>query len=181
MICTTSRMVSASTARRWLPSSSFSIARCRSKSSTSSAKTAASTLALKTLEEVREAAPESLLEYAKNSLLGQTHHKGAAAASQAVYANLREVVAEAEELAELATEEKEEGGDSELRSVAEKELREVVLPRARRLGKELADLLTPADADSTFDGDDATLEVRAGAGGQEAALFAQEIFNVYCR
>lgn len=46
------------------------------------------------------------------------------------------------------------------------------------LEEQLADLLAPRDP---HDGDDIVMEVKAGAGGEEAALFASEIVRMYQR
>src|SRR5690348_11712358 len=55
---------------------------------------------------------------------------------------------------------------------------ERVRPEIERLERELNDLLTPPDplADR-----DAILEIRAGTGGDEAALFAADLFRMYSR
>jgi peptide chain release factor 1 len=51
-------------------------------------------------------------------------------------------------------------------------------PELARLEAQLAELLTPADP---FDDRDAIVEIRAGTGGDEAALFAAELFRMYTR
>ena len=51
-------------------------------------------------------------------------------------------------------------------------------PEIERLESQLAELLTPADP---FDDRDAIVEIRAGTGGDEAALFAAELFRMYTR
>jgi peptide chain release factor 1 len=51
-------------------------------------------------------------------------------------------------------------------------------PELERLEAQLAELLTPADP---FDDRDAIVEIRAGTGGDEAALFASELFRMYTR
>jgi peptide chain release factor 1 len=69
---------------------------------------------------------------------------------------------------------------SEAGSPDEKELAEAELPDARRKREELwAELL-----DLTVSGEDANrtrcvMEIRAGTGGEEAALFAQDLFQMY--
>ncbi|MCQ8210866.1 PCRF domain-containing protein, partial [Cutibacterium acnes subsp. acnes] len=45
-----------------------------------------------------------------------------------------------------------------------------------RLEEELADLLAPRDE---HDGDDVIMELKAGAGGEEAALFAGDLARMY--
>lgn len=69
------------------------------------------------------------------------------------------------------------GGEEELRGMAEEE---VALLRDRLLEKEerLHRLLLPRDPN---DEKNVILEVRAGTGGEEASLFAQEIFRMYGR
>ena len=51
-------------------------------------------------------------------------------------------------------------------------------PEIERLEAQLAELLTPVDP---FDDRDAIVEIRAGTGGDEAALFAAELFRMYSR
>ncbi len=68
-----------------------------------------------------------------------------------------------------------EGPDAELRELAEAELPELKQER-EKLWDELLDL--------TIGGDDATrtrcvLEIRAGTGGEEAALFARDLYEMY--
>jgi len=68
-------------------------------------------------------------------------------------------------------------GDGELRELAEEEnatLRE----RLNALEAELADLMSPRDAN---DSRDVFVEVRAGTGGDEAAIFAGDLARMYMR
>ena len=67
--------------------------------------------------------------------------------------------------------------DPELAELARSELPEL---EARRdaLSSEIRALLRPKDPN---DAKDAILEIRAGAGGDEAALFASELFRMYAR
>jgi peptide chain release factor 1 len=78
-------------------------------------------------------------------------------------------VREAEELAD--------GKDPELQEIAREEL-----PEARRrleeTGAELKRLLTPRDPN---DEKNAIVEIRAGTGGEEAALFARDVFRMYTK
>jgi len=55
---------------------------------------------------------------------------------------------------------------------------ERVQPELERLDAQLAELLMPADP---FDDRDAIVEIRAGTGGDEAALFAADLFRMYTR
>ena len=70
-----------------------------------------------------------------------------------------------------------DGGDEEMAALAEEEIErlEADLPE---MEEQLQELLLPRDPD---DSRDAILEVRAGTGGEEAALFAQDIARMYQR
>jgi len=65
----------------------------------------------------------------------------------------------------------------ELRDMAEMELQELQ-PRLEELQKELKALLVPKDP---RDERNVIMEVRAGTGGDEAALFAAELYRIYSR
>ena len=67
--------------------------------------------------------------------------------------------------------------DAELRKMAVEEL-ERLEPELRRLEEELKVLLLPKDPN---DEKNVVLEIRAGTGGDEATLFAAEIFRMYSR
>ena len=67
--------------------------------------------------------------------------------------------------------------DPEMRDLAEQERREVEA-RLTELDHQVRLLLLPRDAD---DEKSAILEIRAGTGGDEAALFAGELFRMYQR
>ncbi len=69
------------------------------------------------------------------------------------------------------------GPDPDLRQLAAEE-REPLLRRREALLEELKVLLVPKDPN---DEKNVILEVRAGTGGEEAALFAQELFRMYSR
>lgn len=65
----------------------------------------------------------------------------------------------------------------DMRSLAEEEIARLSSEKAE-VEKHLEELLIPRDAK---DARDVILEIRAGAGGEEAALFAQELFRSYTR
>jgi len=65
--------------------------------------------------------------------------------------------------------------DSELRVMAEAEMLEVKADM-EKIGEELKILLLPRDPD---DDKSVIVEIRAGAGGEEAALFANSMFRMY--
>lgn len=67
--------------------------------------------------------------------------------------------------------------DPEMREMAQDELREAK-EKSEQLEQQLQVLLLPKDPD---DERDAFLEVRAGTGGDEAALFAGDLFRMYSR
>lgn len=67
--------------------------------------------------------------------------------------------------------------DSELRSLAESELMELG-PKIENLEAEIKSLLIPRDP---RDDKNVFVEIRAGAGGDEAALFAADLFRMYTR
>lgn len=66
-------------------------------------------------------------------------------------------------------------GDPELRTLAQEELGDLA-GRIETLAKELQVLLLPRDPN---DEKDVILEIRAGTGGEEAALFAADLFRMY--
>jgi len=70
-----------------------------------------------------------------------------------------------------------QGGDSELRALAEDELGDIDA-RIDTASGELTRLLIPKDP---RDDDNIFLEIRAGTGGDEAAIFAGDLFRMYAR
>ena len=70
-----------------------------------------------------------------------------------------------------------EESDPELREMAREDVARLT-PELTRLEEELKVLLLPADPN---DERNVVLEIRAGTGGDEATLFAAEIFRMYCR
>ncbi|MGD8330473.1 MAG: peptide chain release factor 1 [Acidobacteriota bacterium] len=85
------------------------------------------------------------------------------------FKSVEEDIAGAEELLDES--------DAEMRQMAEEEL-EKLRPREEELEARLMRLLLPKDPN---DERNVVLEVRAGTGGEEAALFAAEIFRMYQR
>jgi peptide chain release factor 1 len=67
------------------------------------------------------------------------------------------------------------GSDPEMRTMAEQELIELV-KREKSLTTQIEDELNPPDP---LDGKSIIMEVRAGAGGDESALFAAELVRMY--
>jgi peptide chain release factor 1 len=85
---------------------------------------------------------------------------------------LARVRAELPELEEMAT-----AGDAEMAALARDEL-EAIKDKLPELERQVALLLAPKDKDENAS---AILEVRAGTGGDEAALFAGDLFRMYQR
>jgi peptide chain release factor 1 len=73
------------------------------------------------------------------------------------------------------TEELVDAGDTDMRDLAKEELKSLVARREALVG-EMKILLIPKDPN---DEKNVMLEIRAGAGGDEAALFAAELFRMY--
>jgi peptide chain release factor 1 len=67
--------------------------------------------------------------------------------------------------------------DPEIRAMAQDEAR-ALQDRLEGMESDLKVLLLPQDP---LDGKNVLLEVRAGTGGEEAALFAADLFRMYCR
>ncbi len=69
------------------------------------------------------------------------------------------------------------GGDDDLKELAQAEVEDLE-PRMEELSERLRVLSIPKDPD---DSRNAIVEVRAGTGGDEAALFAAEVYRMYLR
>src|SRR5262245_23021723 len=112
--------------------------------------------------------PVVLAEGAKVAAVAREHGSLAKVATK--YRRFKSLVDEVAELKRM----------SEQGSPDEKELAEAELPEARRKREELwSELL-----DMTVGGEDANrtrcvMEIRAGTGGEEAALFARDLFQMY--
>ena len=81
------------------------------------------------------------------------------------------------ETADAIEENKELLGDAELGDLAKEELSELE-PRLPELEEEIKVLMIPTDPN---DDKNIILELRAGAGGDEAALFVSDVFKMYLR
>src|SRR5688572_7878197 len=75
------------------------------------------------------------------------------------------------------TEELIKGGDPEMRDLALEELNQLNVQK-ERLSDQLKILLVPKDPN---DDRNVMVEIRAGTGGEEAALFASELYRAYTR
>jgi len=133
----------------------------------------------KKMEEIRErfsqvnqqlSDPKMLQDIEKYTALSKEH------------ATLREITVQIDRWQELSEEcqslkEVIASGDPELEEMARSELEEAHLNQ-QKLERKITRLLVPADP---ADKNNAILEIRAGTGGEEAALFAGEIFRMYSR
>ena len=94
-------------------------------------------------------------------------------------ARLRQALARAEEVARELADPETARNPAKLRQLGREHARlDQIRQTHERLERRLADLLTPADP---LDDRDAIVEIRAGTGGDEAALFAAELFRMYTR
>src|SRR6266571_1739710 len=128
--------------------------------------------ALARAEEVaRElAAPETARSPAKLKQLGREHARlDAIRQLHARLARLQEELGQARDVLH--------DRDPELSALARADV-ERLQPEVERLERQLAELLAPADP---LDDRDAIVEIRAGTGGDEAALFAADLFRMYTR
>jgi peptide chain release factor 1 len=89
------------------------------------------------------------------------------------YSALREVLKEISDLEEIINEEQ----DQEMVELAREDLASQ-RERKEEIEREIGALLVPRDAN---DSRNTFLEIRAGTGGEEAALFAADLFRTYCR
>jgi peptide chain release factor 1 len=96
---------------------------------------------------------------------------------QELATKIRELRASEKELTDLETMRDDKGSDAEMRELAAAEIGGVE-DRIERLKGEIRVLLLPKDA---ADDKSAILEIRAGTGGDEAALFAGDLFRMYER
>ncbi|MBE6140087.1 MAG: peptide chain release factor 1 [Firmicutes bacterium] len=92
--------------------------------------------------------------------------------------DLKEVVdvyAEYKKIIENIKQAKEMQNDEELKEIALEELNELI-PQEEKLKKELEILLVPKDE---FDGKNVVMEIRGAAGGDEANIFAGDLYRMY--
>ncbi|HWO57121.1 MAG TPA: peptide chain release factor 1 [bacterium] len=115
--------------------------------------------------------PATAANPAKLRDLGREHRR--LSETVTVGETYRRVLREIEGNAELVA----DGGDPELVEMAREDLKRLESERAQ-LEERLRDLLTPPDPN---DSKAAIVEIRAGTGGDEAALFAADLMRMYLR
>lgn len=114
--------------------------------------------------------PETASDPRKYAELAREHSElGEVADKARTYVNLWERLKEAEEILQ--------GDDPELKELAHEEVPELK-SRLAELEEELKILLLPRDPD---DDKNTILEIRGGTGGEEAALFAGDLYRMYTR
>ncbi len=121
-------------------------------------------------EEIAEelSQPETMQDMVKFQKLTREHSElGDMVETARAYVKLLEEIDGAQEMAQC--------GDSEMEQMAKDELAEL-LPLLQEKTEQARIMLLPKDPD---DYRNAVLEVRAGAGGEEAALFAAELMRMY--
>jgi peptide chain release factor 1 len=128
--------------------------------------------ALARAEEVARllADPETARNPAKLKLLGREHAR--LDAIRQAHDRLARLAAELGQAQELVAD-----TDPEISQLARQD-GERLRPEIARLETQLSELLTPPDP---LDDRDAIVEIRAGTGGDEAALFAADLFRMYTR
>jgi peptide chain release factor 1 len=89
------------------------------------------------------------------------------------YNEYKDLMSNIQESKEIISNEK----DQEFRDMAKLELDELI-PKQETLEDEIKQMLIPKDPN---DGKDVILEIRAGAGGDESAIFAGDLFRMYQR
>lgn len=89
-----------------------------------------------------------------------------------VYKNYKQIIEELEDSSELLKD-----ADSEIKKLAREEVNSLSTEREKR-EKELKKLLIPKDP---LDVKNVLIEIRAGTGGEEASLFANDLFRMYSR
>ena len=89
----------------------------------------------------------------------------------AAYEEYRDAISNIEEAREILANEK----DDEMRELAKSEL-DGLTPRIPQMEEEIKVLLLPSDPE---DDKNAVMEIRAGTGGDEASLFAGDLFRMY--
>jgi len=96
------------------------------------------------------------------------------------YSRLQSILADFDQLRDLReqlAQAKDMLKDNDMAEMAEEELAKIK-PQLERVETNLSDELTPSDPN---DPKDVIVEIRAGAGGDEAAIFAGELYRMYAR
>jgi len=112
--------------------------------------------------------PEVLANSSKLAVVARQH--GSLAKLATKYRRFKEIIAEINETREMA-----EGDDADMRELAEAELPELTVEREKLWDELLEFMIGGEDANRTR----CVMEIRAGTGGDEAALFARDLYEMY--
>jgi peptide chain release factor 1 len=115
--------------------------------------------------------PEAIADMKKYSALGKEYKELDKIVTQ--YKNLQDLLSNIDTAKKVLSTEK----DPEFREMAKAELEELV-PKKDALEALIKEMLIPKDPD---DSKDIIMEIRGGTGGDEAALFAGDLFRMYQR
>lgn len=118
------------------------------------------------------ASPDFYADQRKAATVSREHQK-----LQDVLSAYEELERLEEEIGEHEAMVAETSGDPELRELAEMELPAMKERREGLRQQILIGMIPPEETDSR----DTIVEIRAGAGGDEASLFAAELYRMYCR
>ncbi len=132
------------------------------------------------LEQSKQRYKELEAEMAKPEIAGDYERLQAIAREHAALKEIVDILAEYRTVADSVAQAKTivgEGGDAELVELAREELAEGESAVAR-LEEKLRRALVPKDP---YDEKDVIVEIRAAAGGDEASLFAADLFRMYSR
>ncbi len=118
------------------------------------------------------ASPDFYSDQRKAAALSREHQK-----LQDALASYDELERLEREIADHEALLRDEKADAELRELAEMELPELEGRKAELRQAILQGMIPPEETDSR----NTIVEIRAGAGGDEASLFAAELYRMYCR
>lgn len=126
---------------------------------------------LKELDELM-AAPDFFQDQRKAASLSREYQKINILVS--MYESLVKVINDIEESQQLI---QDPESDEDLRALAEEELPELKEKEQELRQKILVEMIPPEETDSR----NTVMEIRAGTGGDEASLFAGDLYRMYCR
>jgi peptide chain release factor 1 len=109
-----------------------------------------------------------------NKLIALSKEQGKLRAMVTKYRRYKKAVAGIEEAEQILN---DSGADEDFKELAKEELQEFEGQKSALL-KEITNTLIMAD---DMDVDSVIIEIRAGTGGEEAALFARDLYNMYIR
>ena len=134
---------------------------------------------LLSIEEVRERNEELTTLMSDPAVMADNKRFRMLAKEQSDIAPIAKLANEIEELRKSISEDEEilNGEDEELKGLAEEELKELK-DNLKPLEEEIRELLLPKDPD---DSKKAIIEIRAGTGGDEAAIFAADLYRMYTK